>query len=153
MKKIVMAIFCFSLFYMVPSYAVDVTYEVHSEDGGGWLAPAKNGKSTRMLEMIDGIKIMVNGLPSSCRFQYRVSAGHIGYMPWKYNGEVAGTTKGRNWFEAIEIMLIGCSGYTLKYKAYSKKLGWRDWRYSGEIAGTTGQSLPIKAIKIILEKT
>lgn len=155
-------IFCIfsNVFYtqlFIPSYlyAGSVTYKVHSPQNG-WLPSVSSGQIAGNIgqgrNYIGGVKISTNSLPRSCKLQYRVSAANIGWMPWKFDSETAGTTKSNNWIEAIKIMLINCSGWNIKAKAYNKKLGWRDWRYSGEVVGTIGQSLPLEALKIVLER-
>ena len=74
-----------------------------------------------------------------------------GWMPWKKNGEVAGTTGKQARVEAIKITQpnLGIEG-NIEYRAHVENYGWMPWKKNGEVAGTTGESKRVEAVEIKL---
>ncbi|MDD2414129.1 MAG: metallophosphoesterase [Eubacteriaceae bacterium] len=76
----------------------------------------------------------------------------IGWMDWRSNGAVSGTTGKSKHLEAVELTLTGAnaSQYDIYYRVHSANYGWLDWAKNGQTAGTTGGDLQAEAIQIVI---
>lgn len=88
------------------------------------------------------------GLQKKNGVKYSVHVQNKDWMPWKSNGEMAGTTGQSLRMEAIKI--DGNANFT--YQVHVQNIGDMPPVKNGQIAGTTGKALRMEAIKINCDK-
>ena len=142
----------------------DIYYRVHAQNFG-WLGWAKNGESagtagySYRLEAIE-IKLVEKGtdFPENMdrafyesMIKYQVHVQEIGDQPYRYEGEMAGTSGQSKRLEGLRISLQKMNeNSSIVYQAHIQDIGWQDWKKDGELAGTTGQNKRLEAVRMKL---
>jgi hypothetical protein len=91
------------------------------------------------------------GVGACAGVTYRAHVANLGWLPWVWNGAVAGTTGQSRRMEAAQIIVSGLpAGVGITYRAHVAGFGWLGWVSNGGVAGTTGQSRQMEAIQIYL---
>jgi uncharacterized protein YjdB len=87
--------------------------------------------------------------------QYRAYVQNIGWQPWVFNGQQAGTTGQSLQIEAIEISISGKvpPGLGVVYQVSTANVGWQALVVDAGQAAVTGQGEGIEAIAILLAYT
>ncbi len=80
---------------------------------------------------------------------YQSHVQDYGWLEWKRDGAVSGTTGKSRRMEAIKIKIENLQG-SVKYRVNAADIGWMDWVKDGQVSGTTGQSRRLEAIQIEL---
>ncbi|MCI8293911.1 MAG: hypothetical protein HFH53_10340 [Hespellia sp.] len=82
--------------------------------------------------------------------EYQAHSQSRGWMGWKQNGEIAGTTGQGKRLEALQIRLTGALAeqYDVYYRVHSAKWGTLGWAKNGEIAGTVGYYKSIESFEV-----
>ena len=127
----------------------------------GWLGWAKNNEVAGTLGYnyrIEAIQIKLldkdNELISdknsfySKEIKYKSHVEDIGWMNYKDNDEISGTTGISKRLEAFQIEFMNIKG--IEYSSYVEGEGWQDYKKDGQVSGTTGLSKKIEAIRIKL---
>ncbi|URZ14618.1 Ig-like domain-containing protein [Clostridium felsineum] len=84
--------------------------------------------------------------------EYQTHVQNIGWQPWVYNGDEAGTDGQALRVEALRIKLQNApADAKIEYQTHVQNIGWQSWMSNGDEAGTDGQALRIEALKIKLE--
>lgn len=138
----------------------NIYYRVHVQNLG-WLGWAKNDEiagTTGYNYRIEAIEIKLlnkdEELTSDKKsyysniIRYKSHIQDIGWMDYKNDSEISGTTGLSKRLEAFNIELINIKG--IEYKSYAKQTEWEDYKKDGEMAGTTGEGKKIEAIQIQL---
>ena len=77
----------------------------------------------------------------------------LGWLDWKKNGTMSGTTGRSKRLEGLKVKLVNKSVQgSVVYRAYIGNQGWQSWFSNGEIAGEVGESKQIEAVEIKLTK-
>lgn len=88
---------------------------------------------------------------SGLSVQYSVHVQNRGWVDWRRNGELAGTTGQSLQMEGIRLGLANApAGSSVICRAHVQSIGWQGWVNAGAVAGTTGQSRQMEAIQIVL---
>ena len=84
------------------------------------------------------------------KVSYKSHVQSSGWMTWKADGALSGTTGQSKRLEAFLIKISGVSG-SIEYRAHVENVGWQGWKANGAVAGTTGKSLQVEAIQVRLK--
>ena len=84
---------------------------------------------------------------SSPTVKYKVHVQNKGWLGYKRDGQMAGTTGKSLRMEALN---ISSSKVKVTYRAHVAGIGWQSWRKNGQMAGTTGRGKAIEAVQIKL---
>lgn len=141
----------------------NIYYRTHVEKFG-WLGWAKNGESSGTIGYnyrIEAIEIKLlkkdenleDGIPFYDRkVNYTSHVQDIGWMSYKSDGEMSGTTGEGKRLEGLKINLLQNSYLGgIEYKSFISGFGWEgSYKKNGELSGTTGKGKAIEAIQIKL---
>lgn len=146
--------------YLSPTAKGTVTYVSHVQTYG-WMdsvadgaVSGTQGQSKRM----EALRIYLenpkdtSGKEIAGSIEYQAHSQTYGWMGWKKEGEIAGTTGEAKRLEAVQIRLTGALAekYDVFYRTHSSYWGTLGWAKNGEIAGTTGFYRSIESIEIKL---
>ncbi|PUA40511.1 hypothetical protein C8Z91_03355 [Paenibacillus elgii] len=82
---------------------------------------------------------------------YQAHVESLGWQPYVWNGEVAGTEGRSLRLEALKVRVTGLPDVHVKYRAHVEGTGWQNWVQDGQVAGTVGNSQRLEALEIKLE--
>ncbi|WP_052307044.1 S8 family serine peptidase [Acetobacterium woodii] len=89
--------------------------------------------------------------PSTIDCLYRTHIQNTGWQPWRYNGDVSGTSGQGLRLEAIEIKLDpAANDLGIEYQTHVQNIGWQPSQHDGDLSGTSGEGLRLEAIRIHL---
>lgn len=142
----------------------DIYYRVHAQNFG-WLGWTKNGDKAGTegyalrLEAIE-MKLLPKGSAApgttenpfvKSHVKYRAHSADIGWQPYVYEGQIAGTTGKNRPVQAMNISLDKPEyNGNIEYRAYVQDNGWQNWVKNGAMTGTTGKNLKTEAMEIRL---
>lgn len=144
--------------YISPTSKGTVTYSSHVQSYG-WMDSVADGamsgtqgKSKRM----EALRIYLDNPKDAAgneiqgSIEYRAHSQSYGWMGWKKEGEIAGTTGKSKRMEAVQIRLTGAVAdlYDVYYRVHCASWGTLGWAKNGETAGTVGYYRSIESIEI-----
>ncbi|MCR3760006.1 Ig-like domain-containing protein [Clostridium felsineum] len=96
-------------------------------------------------------KTVIKADSNEVGISYDAHVQNIGWQPWVFDGQEAGTNGQALRVEALKIKLVNApEGAQVMYRAHVQNIGWQAWTQDGLEAGTDGQNLRIEAIEIKL---
>lgn len=137
---------------------------VHGQSYGwqSWKTLGELVGTTAQSKRVEAIEIKAEypeGTSEESKYQgdieYRVHAQKYGWMPWKKNGETAGTLGEGKRLEGIQIRFTGELGekFDVYYRLHVSTIGWLGWGENGSAAGTESMSKRVEALEFeVVEK-
>lgn len=131
-----------------------VSYRTHVQRYG-WQKYVRNGAmsgTSGKSKRLEGINIVLGGLPCSGGVQYRTHVQRVGWQGWRKDGKMSGTSGKSLRLEAIQIKLYGevASRYDVYYRVHCQRFGWMGWAKNGAMSGSAGYSRRLEGIQIVL---
>lgn len=137
--------------------------QVHVQDYG-WMSWKKAGEifgTTGQKKRMEAIKLRLEYAEDVSEesqyigdIEYRVHVQDYGWLPWKKNGDIAGTVGEKKRIEAIQIRLTGemQQNMDVYYRIHSSYVDWLGWAKNGSLAGTETMSQQAEAMELCLMK-
>lgn len=117
----------------------------------GW-SPAFSGRCDQARDMTYTAQFSERLLPNALTLQTNAHVQNKGWIGYRSNGAVVGTTGSSLRMESIRVRMGGplASSDAISVEAHVQSIGWMTGLGNDQIAGTTGRSLRIEAMKLKL---